>query len=181
MTISSSIPVPAAASSTPTPLVPSNAPAGSSGLSFSDALDAVNPLQHIPVASSIYRAVMGSQISPVSQVAGDTMYGVLMPGGAIAGLAASLANVAVKQVTGKDTGQLIVGAFSSSPSSSASSAASSAATPLVPASGAATAGKTTAQAINIPAVPLLRDRSTAQYARAQAFDSLNVKLLKMKA
>src|ERR1700722_3234695 len=43
--------------------------------SFGDFLDMINPLQHIPVASSVYRDVTGETINPVSRVAGDVMYG----------------------------------------------------------------------------------------------------------
>jgi hypothetical protein len=43
--------------------------------SFHDFLDLVNPLQHIPVISSVYRAATGNTINPVSRVAGDILYG----------------------------------------------------------------------------------------------------------
>lgn len=44
-------------------------------MSFSDLLDVINPLQHIPILSSIYRAVTGETIHPVSRIAGDALYG----------------------------------------------------------------------------------------------------------
>jgi hypothetical protein len=56
-------------------------------MSFGDFLDMINPLQHIPVMSSIYRAETGNTINPVSRIAGDALYsGVL--GVASAGIAA---------------------------------------------------------------------------------------------
>ncbi len=44
-------------------------------VSFEDFLDALNPLQHIPVLSTAYRALTGERISPVSRIAGDALYG----------------------------------------------------------------------------------------------------------
>jgi hypothetical protein len=56
-------------------------------MNFDDFLDMVNPLQHIPVVSSIYRAVSGETINPISRIAGDTLYGGIF-GLAAAGLGA---------------------------------------------------------------------------------------------
>lgn len=76
--------------------------AGQSHMSFLDfilgIIDVINPLQHIPVISTIYRHLTGDTISPAAQVAGDTLYGGPI-GGAI-----SLANVATKAETGHDIG-----------------------------------------------------------------------------
>ncbi|MEW6089714.1 MAG: hypothetical protein AB1647_02150 [Pseudomonadota bacterium] len=58
------------------------APAGSD-LTFDDLVDTLNPLQHIPVVSEIYRHVTGDRISPPARVAGGTLYG-----GPIGGVAA---------------------------------------------------------------------------------------------
>jgi len=44
-------------------------------ISFEDFLDAINPLQHIPVLSSLYRGLTGESINPVSRIAGDALYG----------------------------------------------------------------------------------------------------------
>ena len=44
-------------------------------MSFGDFLDMINPLQHIPVVSSVYRAATGDSINPVSRIAGDALYG----------------------------------------------------------------------------------------------------------
>lgn len=44
-------------------------------ISFDDFLDAINPLQHIPVLSSLYRGITGESINPVSRIAGDALYG----------------------------------------------------------------------------------------------------------
>ena len=44
-------------------------------LSFLDLIDAVNPLQHIPVVSTIYRNVSGDSISDVPKFIGGAFYG----------------------------------------------------------------------------------------------------------
>ncbi|MFN4353933.1 hypothetical protein [Parvibaculum sp.] len=60
------------------------APAGQE-LSFADLVDTLNPLQHIPVVSELYRHVTGDRISPQARVAGGTLYG-----GPIGGVASVL-------------------------------------------------------------------------------------------
>lgn len=68
-------------------------------LSFLGAiLDVINPLQHIPVISTIYRNITGDEISPMARVAGDALYG-----GPI-GAAVGIVDVAVESKTGKDIG-----------------------------------------------------------------------------
>ncbi len=170
--------VPAAAAP-PTALVP-NQQQGGSGLSFGDILDAVNPLQHIPIVSGLYRAATGSHISEASQVAGDTIYGAFLPGGAIMGLASSVADVAVKEVTGSDISQHIVGTVTSA----SAAAPAGAATPLIPSAPTTNVSSATGAVNNSPALGLLRisqntQSGNAQYERAQAFDALNSKLVKM--
>ncbi len=68
-------------------------------LTFSDVLDTLNPLQHIPVVSQIYRHLTGDTISPAARVAGDTLYG-----GPV-GLVAAVADSAIAAVSGKDVGE----------------------------------------------------------------------------
>lgn len=72
--------------------------------SFADLLDVINPLQHIPVVSSIYRAFTGDTISTGARIAGDTLFG-----GPI-GLIASIANSVIEQESGKDIGTNIFSA-----------------------------------------------------------------------
>lgn len=61
-------------------------------------IDVINPLQHIPVISTIYRHLTGDEISPAARIAGDTLYG-----GPI-GTAVALADVATQETTGRDIG-----------------------------------------------------------------------------
>ena len=66
--------------------------------SFHDILDAINPLQHIPVVSTIYRAVTGDALGNASRVVGDGLYG------GVIGVIAGLVDVSVIENTGKDIG-----------------------------------------------------------------------------
>jgi hypothetical protein len=63
---------------------------------FGDLVDIVNPLQHIPIVSNLYRAVTGDHIRPSSDIIGGAIYGGL------AGAAGGLANVIIKHETGKN-------------------------------------------------------------------------------
>lgn len=73
-----------------------------SGFSFGDFLDIINPLQHLPVVSTIYRAITGDKIGDAEQVAGDALYGGLI------GLGSSIANLIFKDATGKDFGDTVL-------------------------------------------------------------------------
>lgn len=75
---------------------------GSGDSFWDDVLDVVNPLQHLPVVSTVYRAITGDKIGDVEKVAGDTLYG-----GPI-GLISSLADVAFEKITGKDFGDTVM-------------------------------------------------------------------------
>lgn len=67
-----------------------------------DVIDVINPLQHIPVISAIYRHLTGDEIGPMARIAGDTLFG-----GPI-GAALALADIASQQSTGKDIGETII-------------------------------------------------------------------------
>lgn len=43
-------------------------------LRFGDLVDLLNPLQHIPIASSLYRTVTGDEISPAARILGAMIY-----------------------------------------------------------------------------------------------------------
>lgn len=68
------------------------------GFSFGDLLDIVNPLQHIPVVSTIYRHLTGDKIGTFAKLAGDTLYG------GWTGLVFSAADSAFEEITGKSVG-----------------------------------------------------------------------------
>lgn len=81
---------------------------GRDGLNFFDFLDIINPLQHIPVLSSVYRAITHDEISPAARMAGGGLFGGLI------GLGAAIFNSILKDGTGKDMGEHLI-AFLSSP------------------------------------------------------------------
>ena len=86
---------------------------GEADMSFSDVLDAVNPLQHIPVVSSVYRAVTNQPINPVSRITGDILYGgVFGLGSALLGTVGSVGDSIMISQTGRSmSGQAMAAVF----------------------------------------------------------------------
>ncbi len=78
---------------------------GEDGFTFWDLLDVVNPLQHIPIVSTLYRNMTEDQLDPAPRVMGSTLF--LGP----IGLASSLLNVVVEHNTGKDVGEHVMAYF----------------------------------------------------------------------
>src|SRR6478609_2276170 len=72
---------------------------------FHHLLDVVNPLQHLPVVGTIYRAITGEHLGPVEKIMGDTLYGGLW------GAVSSVADVAFEGVTGKSMEDTVLGWF----------------------------------------------------------------------
>jgi len=77
--------------------------------SFRDILDAINPLQHIPVISTIYRKLTGDNMGYASRIAGDTLFSGVF-GSFISGAISAIANVFVDAFTGKDIGEHMIAA-----------------------------------------------------------------------
>jgi hypothetical protein len=75
---------------------------GKDGLTFGDLFDVVNPLQQLPVVSTLYRAMSGDTIA-----AGPRLLGGALFGGPL-GLATAAANTAIEQTTGKDVGDHVL-------------------------------------------------------------------------
>jgi len=90
-----------------------NKPEKTSGIweknSFSvwDIIDAINPLQHIPIISTIYRKITGDEMGYASRIAGDTLYGGAL-GNMVSSLISAVANVFVDSTTGKDIGEHMI-------------------------------------------------------------------------
>lgn len=78
---------------------------------FLDLLDVINPLQHLPVIGTIYRAVTGDEIKPAARIIGDTAFG------GVVGAATAIADTAIEASTGKDVGGHVAGIFHPSPPS----------------------------------------------------------------
>ncbi|WPZ35468.1 hypothetical protein T8K17_04820 [Thalassobaculum sp. OXR-137] len=65
---------------------------------FADLLDVINPLQHIPVVSTLYRELTGDTISETARMAGGALWG------GPAGVIGALANTITEGETGSDIG-----------------------------------------------------------------------------
>lgn len=72
------------------------------GPSFAEFLDIINPLQHIPVVSTLYRAITGDQIGTGPRVAGGMLFG-----GPVGALAAGITAL-FEEASGGDIGDHIV-------------------------------------------------------------------------
>ncbi|HJT43527.1 MAG TPA: hypothetical protein VJ750_08500 [Rhizomicrobium sp.] len=80
---------------------------------FQHLLDVVNPLQHLPIIGTIYRAITGERLDPVEKIAGGALYGGLW------GAVGSIADVAFEGITGKSFEDTALALFKSdSPSNS---------------------------------------------------------------
>lgn len=73
--------------------------------SFWDLVDIVNPLQHIPVVSTLYRKITGDEIGNFARVAGGAVYGGFL------GAAAGGINALVVSETGRDIGEMVLDTF----------------------------------------------------------------------
>ena len=116
---------------------------------FRDLLDIVNPLQHIPVVSAIYRRLTGDVPGNVAELAGDTLFG-----GPI-GLGAGLLSLAFKEETGEEPGEMALGLLTGgaavvADTAAAATAAASSPAPAVAAVAAADDGVPSAA----PVVPV---------------------------
>ncbi|MDD3444434.1 MAG: hypothetical protein PHS60_03430 [Zavarzinia sp.] len=78
---------------------------GDPEMSFGDLLDIINPLQHIPVVSTLYRGITGDTINPVARIVGGALYG------GVIGAGVAMAGAVIEQATGEEPGQMIAGVF----------------------------------------------------------------------
>lgn len=72
---------------------------GDFGTLLDTVLDIVNPLQHLPVVSTLYRSLTGDEIAAPARVVGGALFG-----GPI-GAASAVVNLAVEDATGQDIGE----------------------------------------------------------------------------
>jgi hypothetical protein len=78
----------------------------SDGPSFSDLLDVINPLQHIPIINTLYQHLTGDKEGVVADVLGGALWG------GVIGLGAAVANLVVEDSTGKSVGDHVYALFS---------------------------------------------------------------------
>jgi len=75
---------------------------GDDFFSFDTLLDIVNPLQHLPVVGTLYRAITGDKMNVGAKLAGDGLYGGPM------GLLGSVADTLFEKITGKNVGDTVL-------------------------------------------------------------------------
>lgn len=75
---------------------------GEDGFEFTDFLDVINPLQHIPGVGMIYRSLTGDELGNGARVVGGGLFG------GVFGLAGAAIDAVVDAVTGDDTGTHIM-------------------------------------------------------------------------
>jgi hypothetical protein len=80
---------------------------------FGDFIDVINPLQHLPIVSTIYRNLSGDQIGMGSRVIGGALWG------RVGGFVAGIVNSVVEWFTGKDIGDHIYSAIWGKPDGTA--------------------------------------------------------------
>lgn len=79
----------------------------SGSFSVGDVIDMINPLQHLPVISTIYRKLTGDEIGAGPRMIGGAIFGALT-GSLVSGLASAMVNAFSTRGTGKDIGQHMI-------------------------------------------------------------------------
>jgi hypothetical protein len=72
---------------------------GADGFGFDDLVDIINPLQHVPILSALYRWATGDKISQGASLAGDIMFGGALFAGPMA-VIGPVMNAALTEATG---------------------------------------------------------------------------------
>ncbi len=76
--------------------------------SFKDIIDMLNPLQHLPIISTLYRKLTGEHIGGLARIIGGAIYG---RAGGFASMGSSILNAIFGAVTGKDVGERVYAAL----------------------------------------------------------------------
>ncbi len=121
---------------------------GDDGFDFFDILDIVNPLQHIPILSALYRRLTGDEIAAAPRVLGGAVFGG--PIGAIA----SLVNVFIQSITGKDMGEHVLAMFTGAPADKQIAAAAEPPQSAFAAGAAAASGASPLSVVPVTRAPL---------------------------
>src|SRR5690349_16389004 len=91
--------------------------------SFDDFVDVINPLQHLPIISTLYEHYANDPINTFPKIAGDTLYGGPL------GLLSSVAETAFEKITGKSFGDTVLAWVTGDKSPAPATAIASAAKP----------------------------------------------------
>lgn len=151
---------------------------GKDGLGFDDLLDIINPLHHIPVVGTLYRAITGDELAPAPRVMGGALFG------GVIGFAAALVNAIIDEATGSDLGDKALALFTGDKPAGdgagvvagggggetiAVAAASAAAARLEPSKAALAASQPTATSAAQPAPTIESNRPSASNPALAAF------------
>lgn len=109
---------------------------GKDGFNFKDLVDIINPLQHLPVIGTVYRAVTGDELAPAPRVIGGALFG------GIAGFVTSLANAVLENETGRDAGDTVLALFTGDDTSTPATVAAASSSVPAPATAPKTASVT---------------------------------------
>ncbi|MBL4775491.1 MAG: hypothetical protein JKY87_05495 [Mariprofundus sp.] len=125
--------------------------------SFWDIIDAINPLQHIPVLSTLYRKITGDEMGYAARISGASLYSGLF-GSLISGLISAVANVFVDSTTGKDIGEHVMASLTPAQAHSATSTQPRQTTATV-LSSSGSAAITAQQATSLPPIDLSKTQA----------------------
>ncbi len=72
---------------------------------FDALIDTINPLQHIPIVSTLYRELTGDKMGAPADIVGGALYG------GVFGFFSAVGNEFFKAMTGQDVGETILSAL----------------------------------------------------------------------
>lgn len=75
------------------------------GFGFDDFLDIINPLQHLPVIGTAYRAITGDAIETPARLAGGALFG------GIFGFLGAVGSAAYEEVVGESVDETLLSLF----------------------------------------------------------------------
>ncbi len=104
-------------------------PTATAAFGLDELIDVLNPLQHLPVISSLYRHITGDEIETPARVMGGTFYGGPL------GFLTALATAMVTEVGGADPGGAVLAQLFGSPDSTSEDMAARPETTVDAASG----------------------------------------------
>ena len=81
------------------------AQASDGGFGFDDFLDIINPLQHLPVIGTAYRAITGDAIETPARLAGGALFGGLF------GFFGAVGSAAFEEITGESVDETLLSLF----------------------------------------------------------------------
>lgn len=152
--------------SRPTDFFTATAGSGEDEFSFYDFLDVINPLQHIPVVSTIYRELTGDTIKPAIKLAGSALLG------GVTGLVTGVVDAVVATETGKDIGQNMLAMLGAGDGAEARTQFAKAKEPEEKQKTASNDVKpASVQLASVPQAPLVPGYNTAQIAEMSALPS----------